>query len=133
MKDWLSEEQDEAINLVGEIVTHVDVDRQENQILLTMQSGKRYKIYHDQDCCEDVKIDETQEGDGDLVTLVGNRIDEVKLEEESDQEPRPSEYADSWTRTKITFRINSETVVSRWIGESNGYYSESVDIKRLFD
>jgi hypothetical protein len=98
-----------------------------------MQSGKRYKIYHDQDCCEDVKIDETQEGDGDLVTLVGNRIDEVTLEEESDQEPRPSEYADSWTRTKITFRINSETVVSRWIGESNGYYSESVDIERLFD
>lgn len=117
--------------LKGEIVSHVDVDKTKSEILITMQSGKQYMIFHEPDCCETVEIDRSQDGDGDIVSLIGKRIESVSLDEESQKDPPPSEYSESWTRARVTFRTNSETVVSRWIGESNGYYSESITIAEI--
>jgi len=115
-------------SLVGEVLTHIDVDEVENIILLTTKSGRQIKIFHDQDCCESVSI-ETTEGNWDK--LVGKVIEEARQDEFYNLDPKPGEYAESWTRTNLIFRVNDQTVISKWIGESNGYYSESVNIEEF--
>lgn len=117
----------ELDSLVGEVLTHIDVSESNEEIRLTTQSGRIILIYHDQDCCESVKIEDTE---GDWHSLIGKVLIETKKEEYPQGDP-PPEYPDSWTRTVLKFRVDDATVISRWIGESNGYYSESVDIEDI--
>lgn len=117
----------EVESLIGEVLTHVDTDEKNSQIMLTTESGKIIKIFHDQDCCETVSIEDTE---GDWHNLVGKVIVEATHESVKEGDP-PPEYPDSWTRTTLKFRVSNATLISRWIGESNGYYSESVDIENI--
>ncbi len=41
------------------------------------------------------------------------------------------DYLDSWTITVYTFQTATSVAQIRWLGESSGYYSESVDIDRI--
>ena len=112
-----------AQSLVGEVLAYIDVYGESNEILLTTESGKRYKIWHEQDCCESVEI---AGWDGAFASLIGRKIVEVTHDEDSTK----TEYG-SQTKTAITFRTNESTVISRWIGYSNGYYSEKVTIEEI--
>lgn len=108
--------------IVGEVLTNIDVDG-DTQILLTTESGRQFLIYHDQDCCEEVSILSTE---GDWYTLLGKEIVELNVDE------RPSKPGyESRTDTTLTFKVSDATVINRWVGESNGYYSESVDFAEL--
>ena len=112
-------------SIVGEVLAHIDIDireKEQNQIRLTTASGRVITITHDQDCCEHVRI---AGFDGDMTTLIGRVIIEATQEETDGS--NLEEY-ESRTDTKLTFRTDSNTVVSRWIGTSNGYYSERVDL-----
>jgi hypothetical protein len=112
--------------LVGEVLDAVDIDREENQILLTTRSGRRFLVYHEQDCCETVAISGQ---DGSFDRLIGKPIVEARdfAVDTGDDE------IDSQTTTTLVFRVDDQTVISRWIGDSNGYYSESVDIAELIN
>ena len=114
-------------SLAGEVLKYIDIDPEKDEILLTTESGRQILIHHVQDCYESVAIEGT---DGEWRELVGKPLVEVTQEETEGGEP-PSEYSESWTRTTLMFKVNDATVISRWIGESNGYYSESVDICEL--
>lgn len=115
----------EASSLVGEVLVYIDIDEKYNEILLTTESGKKIKIFHEQDCCESVRIEDTR---GNWHDLIGKVIIEASADVRPGGDPPPA-YPDSWTRTALTFRVDGATVISRWIGESNGYYSESVNIE----
>ena len=89
------------------------------------------RMYHSQDCCESVSIEDIV---GDLDDLVGTPL--LLVEEVSNYEPQeePKEegdgyYDDSETWTYYRFRTIKGSVDIRWYGTSNGYYSESVDIE----
>jgi hypothetical protein len=110
-------------SLVGETLSFIDIDDDNNEILLTTESGRQIKIFHQQDCCESVFIDST---DGDWNELLGKVLIEVTKDVVSDETE-----CETSTHTKLIFRVNDATVVSRWIGYSNGYYSEDVDIEEL--
>ena len=110
--------------LVGEVLDAVDIDRKENQILLTTRSGRRFLVYHEQECCEKVAIFGQ---DGSFDKLIGKPIVEARdiAVDTGDDE------LDSQTTTTLVFRVDDQTVISRWVGDSNGYYSERVDIAEL--
>lgn len=84
---------------------------------------------HHDDCCEDVHIESIV---GDLSALVNTPI-LVAEKVQSDQNPRvdpelPNYIPDSFTWTFFKFTTLKGYVDIRWWGESNGYYSEDVDI-----
>ena len=104
----------------------------DDKIVITTECGKKFIFYHQQDCCERVSIYDSK---GDLHSLVGKKLISVEKSELENEDPDDivnyDEYRDSFTWTTITFKTTDETVISRWIGESNGYYSENVDFEEL--
>ncbi len=100
-------------------VTMNSVEQLGDDKLIFTGGGHDYIFWHCQDCCEDVHIEEIV---GDLSDLVGSPI--LQAEE-------VTEFGDSpggtWTFYKFATIKGSVTV--RWFGQSNGYYSESVDFK----
>lgn len=89
-----------------------------------------FTFEHEQDCCEGVYIEDIV---GDLDDLVGRPIDIVEeVEYDRDYNPpgvKPVVEADSFTWTFYKFATIKGWVDVRWLGESNGYYSEGVDFK----
>ena len=86
---------------------------------------ERYVFTHDQDCCESVDINDVV---GDLQDLVGEPL--LMAEEVSGETPvdfNEAEY-ESVTWTFYKFATRRGYVDVRWLGESNGYYSEGVDL-----
>jgi hypothetical protein len=112
--------------LVGEVLDAVDIDREKDQILLTTRSGRQFLIHHEQKCCETVEISGQ---DGSFDKLIGKPIVEARDNAVDTSE----EAADSQTTTTLVFRVDDHTVISQWVGDSNGYYSESVDIAELIN
>lgn len=89
-------------------------------IVFKTTCGRTFHMTHIQDCCEDVHIDDIC---GDLEDLVGTPV--LSATEEY-------QYEDStWTFYRIT--TFNGTVVIRWFGESNGYYSETADFYEIKD
>ena len=120
--------------------------KEDNDALIFIcNDGTKYKMYHDHDCCETVTIDDIN---GDLDDLIGtpillaeevqNEIFEKQWEErfkivkdqwgrDVEQDSEGVQYPDSHTWTFYKIATIKGYVDIRWYGESNGYYSESVD------
>ena len=109
--------------LVGKTLVKVE-QVGDQEIFFTTNEGKQYKLYHWQDCCESVTIEDVA---GDLADLVGEPI-LIAEEATSDKNPDGVE-TDIWgtcTWTFYKFATRKGYVDIRWYGESNGYYSEAV-------
>ena len=91
-------------------------------------SGRIFKVYHQQECCESVSIESV---DGSLQSLVGNVI--VSANEGVESGKNENYYHDdSWTRTtQILEDEKGHVVTITWHGSSNGYYSESVGVEEI--
>ena len=98
-------------------------------IVITLTSGEEYVMYHEQDCCESVNINDIE---GDIEDLIGTPItmaEEARnCEDLFEKGPvDPDEYEQrSFTWTFYRLATVRGYVTIRWFGESNGYYSESV-------
>jgi len=85
-------------------------------------------FYHSQDCCESVSINDII---GDLDDLIGSPIvlaEEVSNEELLKEVEDDCNY-ESYTWTFYRFGTVKGTVTVRWLGVSNGYYSEGVSFR----
>jgi len=108
--------------LLGCVLSRVTVTTERDEVIFELADGRSFKLYHEQDCCESVNIEELDGAlDEDvLVDLVG----EVVLATEESKDDDKAEESGTWT----FYRIGTVkgTVVMRWHGSSNGYYSEGV-------
>lgn len=83
---------------------------------------KSYMFYHIQDCCESVQINDIV---GDLSTLEGSPI--LMAEESTTEGREENGDRDHFRWTFYKFATIKGYVTVRWLGTSNGWYSESVD------
>lgn len=104
-------------------VSIVGAEEDSNEIIFTTACERKFVMNHSQDCCECVVINDVE---GDIKDLLNSP---VLLAEESTNSDNPPEHADSFTWTFYRLATAKGFVVIRWLGESNGYYSESVDIQ----
>lgn len=105
-----------------------------DEILMTLtdEAGNTriFKMYHDQDCCESVNIESIT--GAPLTDHIGHRINHAECSESKEPiEGAMPEYIDSFTWSFYKIGSMGGWTDIRWYGESNGYYSESVDFLEI--
>lgn len=111
--------------------TLISIVENGDEIIFNTDNNESYKLYHPQDCCESVYIEDIN---GDLKDLIGKPL--LIAEEISNDDVFENEFVfeyepESYTWTFYKFATINGYVDIRWLGESNGYYSESVDFCKL--
>lgn len=112
-------------NLIGSILKDVIVSKGEDifdYIEFHTKHGPVYRMFHAQDCCEDVHIESIV---GDIKDLIGSPILLAEQRTKADK-ARPEEIM----YTFYTFATVKGYVDIRWYGESE-YYSVEVSFVEL--
>lgn len=107
-------------DLVGEVIKEViGGEKGSDECRIVTESGKLFKIYHDQDCCETVDIEDCEMDD-----VIGGYVHFADFV--NDKEPYKG--SDSYTWSFLKIETSKGSIRQRWLGESNGYYSEEVSV-----
>ena len=107
-------------DLTGKTLVRVDgLESGSERVEFICVDGDRFVMYHSEDCCERVTVEDVA---GDVSDLSDA---EVLVAEESSNQDDPPPSAESWTWTFYRITTPRGLVVIRWLGESNGYYSET--------
>ena len=114
----------EALPIQGRTVVLIDgAAKDSEEITFCCDDGTRWRMWHEQDCCEGVAVEDVV---GDPEDICGTPLvvaEEVSKEADDD--------AESATWTYYRFRTIRGSLTIRWYGESNGYYSESVEFAQM--
>jgi len=116
-------------SLVGKTLSAVNVHSDNYRMDFVTSDGQIFRLYHEQDCCEDVSIEDIC---GDLLDLIGSPIllaEEVESDKNPDDIEKKWQESFTWTFYKLATIKGSVTI--RWYGASNGYYSESVSFAQV--
>jgi hypothetical protein len=117
--------QEGMARMVGQTFVEVTGSVGGDEMIFETANGERFMFAHSQDCCECVDINDIV---GDLQDLVGEPL--LMAEEVRGATPVDFNEGDheSVTWTFYKFATRKGYVDVRWLGESNGYYSEGVDL-----
>lgn len=122
--------------MVGKSVVTIDINSDRTNVTFYCVDNNnqefKYEMYHDQDCCESVYLEDVVGDLEDLYTQI------IKAEEVTNREDKaPTDDEDGWegpegpesyTWTYYNLATHQGYVQFRWFGSSNGYYSESVSV-----
>lgn len=113
--------------LMGKTLTSITGANTDSDIIVfECSDGAKYKMYHSQDCCENVSIEDTN---GDTADLIDSPI--LLAEESSSNMSKFKQTSESETWTFYRLATINGYVDIRWIGRSNGYYSEGVNFEQI--
>lgn len=108
--------------LQGKTITKIEgMELNSKEIRFRCSDGSIYVMYHEQDCCEYVRVDDIV---GDVKDLIGSEILQAKVK--TNHGDSNTEYDVSYTWTFYSLATIKGYVDLKWLGESNGYYSEEV-------
>lgn len=124
--------QSEFKDLSGKTLIDIKGGIGDKEMIFTDTDNKKYRLFHDRDCCESVTIEDII---GDIEDLIGQPIlmseEIIYPHNQAPENVKMSEIEDidsfTWTFYKLATIKGSVTI--RWYGESNGYYSEKVDFE----
>lgn len=123
----INESYDNIVNfsdLVGQTITKIEINDDSTEIRFYVNETE-YLMYHSQDCCENVSIDDIV---GDLDDLIKSPI--LKASEDTNRDD-PDHRFESVTWTFYNISTIKGHVTIRWCGTSNGYYSEAVSFIKV--
>ena len=117
--------------LNGRTITAVHgLETGNDEVRIECADGSVWRMFHCRDCCESVNVEDVC---GDAADLIGTVIDaRMETNAEAHPEGKVFEYEpESFTWTFYIIQTDKGAVTIRWLGESNGYYSEGVDFACL--
>jgi hypothetical protein len=106
-------------DMIGQTFTEVYKTKDYREIYFKNDTVT-YKMYHQQDCCESVSVE-------DIVGTLDMLIDTPIVYAYATSNSGHSDYG-TYSFTFYHIATIKGYVTIRWYGESNGYYSEEVDI-----
>ena len=104
------------------IVEVVGLKKQEESVVLRLDDKSELEFYHEYSCCENFWLEDFEFSGK---SVIGAKILDVVLV--SEKQDVTENGSMTWTFYKI--QTDKGELFMRWCGESNGYYSEDVDIK----
>lgn len=107
--------------LKGKILINIEC-KGDNEIQFTDSENNIYHMYHEQDCCEEVYIKDIC---GNLSHLLDSPITMAECIVNESNTDEDEWGTGTWTFYKLA-TVKGYVTIS-WYGESNGYYSETVD------
>lgn len=114
--------------LEGKTLVSVEGGMGDDTIILETACGEKYRLYHCQNCCESVWVEDIV---GDIDDLIGTPIVVAEEVTNPDYMGRLNSWDESYTWTFYKLRTAKGDVTIRWYGTSNGWYSESVDFVKV--
>jgi hypothetical protein len=123
-REYLGHNLFEAMS--GKTLTAIVINEAKNEVAFHA-GDEQYLMHHVQDCCESVMLEEVH---GDIDDLLNSPLTLADVAVSEKGEPLP-EYPESWTWTFYKLATIKGYVTLRWLGESNGYYSESVNFRKM--
>lgn len=113
-------------SLSGKILRSIEgATKGSGEIIFTLDDGQQFKMYHSQDCCESVEVEDICGAVSDLLgapIVLAECVSNAPKPTNTEQEDGES---NEWTFYKLA--TNKGAVTIRWYGTSNGYYSTGVD------
>jgi hypothetical protein len=117
----------EFSDLIGKTLIKIVGGKNDSDLEFYCTDGTVYNMYHSQDCCESVYVEDII---GELDDLIGVPI--IGAEENNNDDLDRLPYSDeSFTWTFYNIYTQKGHVTIRWYGSSKGYYSESVDFEKV--
>ena len=122
IKDYyVSETQNDFFKdeCIGKTIVEIrGANKGSDHISFLFSDGSCFKMYHPQECCETVEVEDIC---GDINDLLNTPLLGAEVSINNDNESA------TWTFYK--FRTQKGYVDIRWYGTSSGYYSEEVEIR----
>lgn len=113
--------------MVGETIASVEgLEKESERVVIKCESGLTFTFFHSQYCCEEVRL---YDFDGDAGDLIGGTVLSAEDVSSSDDDVKPGKYSESWTWTFYKIETSRGGLWMRWLGESNGWYGEEVNVK----
>jgi len=115
--------------LKGQIVKKITGLEKNSPEVHIVTNQTTYKLYHHQDCCESVLVENVIGDEKDILN------EEIIFAEEdagaNDPDWYDEHYNDSHTWTKYVLKTKNASLKFWFLGESNGYYNENVSIEKI--
>lgn len=90
-------------------------------VIIHFHDNTSINFHHSVDCCESVRLEDFEDDD-----IIGGDV--LKITEATSPLP-DTEWGDTATWTFFRVETTKGEIWMRWMGESNGYYSERVCVK----
>jgi len=107
--------------LKNKIITKIE---KENNKIYFYCDNIKYLMFHNQECCESVNIEDIA---GDLNDLLNTPVLTAYEDTNHENDRKIDDNDDSFSWTFYVIRTIKGTVTISWYGTSNGYYSEEAD------
>jgi len=113
--------------LIGKIITKITNEGDS----IETSDGKRYRLIHHQDCCESVQHERTIGNPQDLIGHVITLAEDDTSGTDPSWYTSDSNYRDSYTWSIFILQAQDIRVEFYYLGESNGYYGETMSFEEI--
>lgn len=113
--------------LLGKTVIAIHgLEQYSDQVIFECSDDNKYIMWHEQDCCENVAVEDVV---GDVNVLLNSPIKLAEVSSNNNHDEDDEDESKTWTFYKLG-TINGYVTI-RWLGESNGCYSEEVTFSNI--